>query len=83
MEVLIILVAGAMNVACFIIGAKVGQAVSNGKPIELPSANPLKAIRERQDRKEAEREQEKYETILRNIESYDGTGAHQEDVPRR
>ena len=82
MEVLIILVAGAMNVACFIIGAKVGQVVSNGKPIELPSANPLKAIRERQDRKEAEREQEKYETILRNIESYDGTGAHQEDVPR-
>ena len=82
MEALLLFATSAMNVVCFIIGAKVGQTVIKGEKIEAPSLNPLKAIREHQERKEAEREQEKYEAILRNIENYDGTGAHQEDVPR-
>lgn len=75
-------VVGALNIACFVIGAKVGQTASKGEPIEVPNLNPLKAIQEHQDRKQAEREQERYEAILRNVESYDGTGAHQEDIPR-
>ena len=82
MDVLMLLVTGTLNVVCFFIGAKVGQAASKGEPIELPKIDPLKAIREREDRKEAEREQEKYEAILRNIENYDGTSRGQEDVPR-
>jgi hypothetical protein len=79
---LFVLVSGVLNVSCFVIGAKVGQNVSKGEKIETPSLNPIKAIREREDRKEAEREQERYDAILRNIESYDGTGRGQEDVPR-
>ena len=82
MEAFILLVAGAINIACFVIGAKVGQAASKGENIKTPTFNPLKAIQEHNDRKEAEREQDRRETILRNIENYDGTGAHQEDVPR-
>lgn len=78
----LILATGMLCVACFLIGAKVGQTASNGERIELPKIDPLKAIRERENRKEAEREQERIETIMRNIEAYDGTGAHQEDVPR-
>lgn len=79
---LTILVTGVLCITCFLIGAKVGQAVSQGKEIELPTVNPLKAYREHQDRKEAEREKDKVETILRNVEKYDGTGNGQEDVPR-
>lgn len=82
MEALLILVVGALNIACFFFGAKVGQTVSKGEPIELPKVDPLKAIREREDRKEALREQERYDAIMRNIENYDGTSRGQEDVPR-
>ena len=83
MEILLILTVGALNIACFFIGAKVGQTVAKGKEIEAPSVNPLKAIREREARKEAEAEQSKVNTILENIERYDGTAQGQKDVPRR
>ncbi len=82
MEVLLILTVGALCVLCFLIGAKVGQTVSKGEEIKLPTVNPLKAYREHEAKKEAELEQDKVNTILRNIESYDGTANGQRDVPR-
>lgn len=82
MEILLVLSVGTLCIACFFVGAKVGQTVSKGETIETPTLNPLKAIQERQARKEAEAEQNKIETIMRNIESYDGTERGQEDVPR-
>lgn len=78
--ILIILTVGILNIGCFFIGAKVGQKVVKGEPIEIPSLNPMKAYREAQERKEAEREADKLDTILQNIEAYDGTGAGQKDV---
>lgn len=78
--ILTILMTGTLCCVCFIIGAKVGQKVSNGERVELPSVNPIKAMQESKDRKEAEKEQDKVEAILRNIERYDGTGKGQEDV---
>ena len=83
MEALLLAVMGLTNIACFVIGAKVGQAVSKGETIETPTVNPMKAYREREEKKEAQMEQERLNTILRNIESYDGTGRRQEDVPGR
>lgn len=80
MDILIVLIVGALNIVCFFVGAKVGQKVVNGEPIELPSFNPLEAYRERENRKEAEKEAEKLNTILQNIETYDGTSAGQKDV---
>ena len=80
--ILLILVIGALNVACFFIGAKVGQKVDKGEPIELPKIDPLKPLREHRERKEAEREREHYEAILRNIDNYNGTSEGQEDLPR-
>lgn len=83
MEVLLMAVMGAANIVCFIVGAKVGQAVSRGEPVQLPKADPVAAIRENQERKAGQAEQERREIILRNIENYDGTGFRQEDVPGR
>lgn len=80
MEVLIMLVMGAVNVLCFVVGAKVGQAVSKGETVKMPSVNPLQAVREHNEKKQAEMDQDKLDTILRNIECYDGTGRGQEDV---
>ena len=82
MEVLLLAVMAASNIVCFIIGAKVGQAVSKGEKIETPTVDPLKAYREREAKSEAEKEQNRIDTIMRNVEVYDGTSNGQEDVPR-
>ena len=82
MEILLALTVGALCIVCFFIGAKVGQTVVKGEPIEMPSVSPIEAVRAHRDKKEAEMKQDKLETIMRNIESYDGTSNGQEDVPR-
>lgn len=80
MEVLLLAVMGVMNIACFIIGAKVGQAVSKGETIETPTINPMQLYREREAKKEAQMEQDRLDTIMQNIERYDGTSNGQTDV---
>lgn len=84
MEIVLVLVVSISNIACLIIGAKVGQTVSKGERIETPELNPVKAIREHREKVAAEREhdkeQRKIDTIMRNIETYDGTSNGQEDV---
>jgi hypothetical protein len=81
MTVLEMLVMGAYGIACLVIGARVGQKGVKGEPIELPRVNPMEIVREHRERKEAEKEQNRTEAILRNIETYDGTGNGQKDVP--
>ena len=82
MEILTILTTGALCCVSFILGAKTVQNVKKDKDIELPNINPLKAIRERQEQREQKKEQDKLETIMRNIEAYDGTSNRQEDIPQ-
>ena len=78
--VLLLAIASLTNIACFVIGAKVGQKVIKGESIETPSVNPMKAYKEHRQQKEAEEEKNKIDTILRNIDNYDGTGYGQEEV---
>lgn len=80
MEIALVLVVGAMCCTCFFFGAKVGQTVSKGEDIKTPTINPLKAYRENEQRKEAEKEQNRIATVMQNIEAYDGTGRGQKDV---
>ena len=82
MELLLCVFMTIANAICLVVGVVIGQKASRGERIELPSIDPMKAVREKQDRKQAEAERERYEAIMRNIENYDGTGANQEDVPR-
>ena len=81
MEVLLLVVMGAVNILCFMIGAKVGQATAKGERVELPT--PTKVVQEHREKKEAQMEQNRLETIMRNIESYDGTPYGQKEVPGR
>ena len=83
MEVLLLLVMGAVNIACFVIGARVGQKVAKGEAIELPTVNPIDLAQSHREKKAAQEERDKLDAILRNIESYDGTAYGQEDVPGR
>ena len=83
MEYLVLMLGvGAMCVICFIVGAKVGQMVSKGEDIKTPTISPIEAARNREEKKLAQMEQNRIDTIMRNIERYDGTTKGQEDVPR-
>lgn len=81
MEVLLLAVMGIANVLCFVIGAKVGMSVSKGEEIKLPSVNPVEAVRKHEAKKVADAEQSKIDTIMANIEAYDGTPYGQKDIP--
>ena len=83
MEIALTLTVGGLCILCFLVGAKVGQKVSKGEPIEIPSVNPMETLREHNAKKEAKYEQSRIDTILRNVEAYDGTASGQIDVPRR
>lgn len=79
-NIIILLIVGTLNVVCFFVGAKVGQAVVKGEEIKAPEVNltnPIKAYREK---KKAEYEQDRIDTIMQNIESYNGTSVGQKDV---
>ncbi len=81
MEVLLLAVMATANILCFVVGAKVGQKVSNGESIELPNVNPLEAYKEHKAKKELERTESRKATIMQNIDNYNGTAEGQKDVP--
>ena len=83
MEVaLILLAAGVLCIGSLAIGVNVGIRASKGEEIPLPTINPMEAYRQHEAKREAQKEQDKMDTIMQNIESYDGTGNGQKDVPR-
>lgn len=82
MTVLLILTVGALCIVCFYFGAKVGQQVSKGESLELPNINPIEKIRETLDKREAKKEQDRIETIMQNVERYNGTSEGQTEVPK-
>ncbi len=65
------------NIVCFIIGAVVGQKVIKQEPIVQ---NPVKIIKQATDNREYRKEMDKFETMLANIDSYNGTGEGQKEV---
>lgn len=81
--IIAIAVISGLNIVCFFIGAKVGQKVVKGEDVQLP--NPIKAVHESietyKETKEAEKEQNYYDTILHNIDVYDGSPAGQREIP--
>lgn len=86
MDVLQMAIMGAVNILCFVYGAKVGQSVAKGETVKLPDMNPVNAIREHSAKTQAEKEQkqerDRVDTIMHNIDVYDGTSVGQREVPR-
>lgn len=83
MEILLCTVFGVFILLSFVIGVRIGQKVSNDEPIRL---NPVRAIDEYKEEKEVKRQikesESKLNVMLDNIDSYDGTGLGQKDIPR-
>ena len=81
MEVLLMALFSLSNILCFLSGARVGQKVSKGEEVQLPTVNPMELYREHEARREADKVAARRDAILRNIDSYDGTSQGQEDIP--
>lgn len=81
METIEVLCLCAFNVLSLVIGAKIGQKTAKGEEIKTPKViTPKKMYEEHLDKKEAEKELKKLDTIMQNLERYDGTAVGQEDV---
>ena len=78
--ILILIISGALNIACFFIGAKVWQKVVKGEEIKAPEITLTNPLQEYRKRKQNEAEQTKIDTIMQNIEAYNGTEYGQKDV---
>ena len=78
--VILVVLVGMMNLLAFLIGVKTAQKVDRGEKIELPSINPVQAYKEHREHVEASKEQERLNTMLENINNYDGTGLYQKDI---
>lgn len=79
-SITLIVVISILNIVCFFVGAKIGQKVANNEPIKLPNVNPVKVIEEYKETKENKKEQERFNTMLDNINNYDGTKLGQKDI---
>ena len=82
-SVLLVLAVGTLNIVCFFIGVKAGTKEVIKAP-EVKDLNPVKKIQEFHEKREAEKEAElerrKIETILENLDNYNGTAEGQKDV---
>ena len=83
MEILLCTVFGVFFLFSFVIGVRIGQKVNNDEPIRL---NPVRAIDEYKEEKEVKRQikeaESKLNVMFDNIDTYDGTGLGQKDIPR-
>lgn len=79
-NILTIIALGTLNIVCFFVGAKIGQKVVKGEEIKAPEITIPTPIRDYQRKKQAEAEQNKIDTIMQNIEAYNGTSAGQKDI---
>jgi hypothetical protein len=79
MDVLLLVVFICLsNMACLIVGTKVGQKAYRGEEIKLP--NPVVKAQSVEDSQEYKKEQEAVATMLHNIDVYDGTSLGQKDI---
>lgn len=72
-----------INLLSFVIGAKIGMSSIKGKAITI---NPIKAVKEEiKTNKEMKKENlntRKIETMLSNIDNYQGNGLGQTQIPK-
>lgn len=80
--VLLLLLFVVSNITCLWVGANVRQKVDNNEPLKVPKIDPISYIHEQKDKRIAREEQREFDTIMRNIDAYDGTSNGQREVPR-
>lgn len=76
---------GVLFLASFILGFYFGNKIASNKEIKMK--NPIESFKRRKEMKEKQEEEAfndlVYETMMTNIENYDGTDIGQKDIPER
>lgn len=79
--ILAVIVGGLVTYIGYFLGFKIGLAMREGNTTVKPFFKPAKAEKVSKEEKEAaEAEKRKLDTIIENIEKYDGTSFGQKDV---
>ena len=72
---------GVFIILAYTLGLKNGQKLKNDEEIKMPEVNPVKIVRNEIDAFQQRKKQDVYDTIMANIDNYDGTGLGQKDIP--
>lgn len=73
------LAVGFMNLLFFYFGMKINS--DKKLDITMPVLNPVHKYKEYKEKEEWKKEQERLDTIMQNINCYDGTSIGQKDLP--
>ena len=77
---LICTIFGVFLCISFLLGAKVGQKVANKEPIEMPTLNPVKMVKNYKLTKKQQEEIDELNKLMSNIDNYDGSDIGQQEV---
>jgi hypothetical protein len=72
---------GIFIILAYTLGLKNGQKLKNNEEIKIPEINPVKIVRNEIETFEQKKKQDAYDTMMANIDNYDGTGLGQKDIP--
>ena len=72
---------GVFIILAYTLGLKNGQKLKNNEEIKIPEINPVKIVRNEIETFEQKKKQDAYDTMMANIDNYDGTGLGQKDRP--
>ena len=72
---------GIFIILSYTLGLKNGQKLKNNEEIKMPEINPIKIVRNEIETFEQKKKQDIYDTMMSNIDNYDGTGLGQKDIP--
>lgn len=79
--ILLLFLFGIFIIVSYTLGLKNGQKLKNNEEIKMPEVNPIKLVRNEIDSFEERKKQAAFETMMTNIDNYDGTGLGQKDMP--
>lgn len=79
--ILLLFLFGIFIILSYTLGLKNGQKLKNNEEIKIPEINPVKIVRNEIETSEQKKKQDAYDTMMANIDNYDGTGLGQKDIP--
>lgn len=79
--ILLLFLFGIFIIIAYTLGLKNGQKLKNNEEIKIPEINPVKIVRNEIETFEQKKKQDAYDTMMANIDNYDGTGLGQKDIP--
>lgn len=77
--IILISVVGLLMMFSFLLGARTSQKAYKKEEIVMPTLNPIKAFQEHKEKAEKTKEEKEFNTMMENINNYNGTSLGQKD----